>query len=198
MEVGQEPGVHVTDAAHFMESGLREKVIEHLFVGDLLRCLWRQGARDIDVLRAEVDRAGYDIVIECNGVLRHVQLKSSHRLARTREVGININLGRKPSGCVIWIWFDPDTLDLGPFLWFGGHPSEPLPSLGDRVGRHSKADATGHKAARPNIRVIRKTEFSKLSAIEDVALALFGGVPENPAGESASTRSQTRRPMASD
>ena len=48
----------MTDSAHFRESGLREKVIEHLFVGDLLRCLWRRGSRDIEVLRAEVDRAG--------------------------------------------------------------------------------------------------------------------------------------------
>ena len=63
----------MSETAHFLESGLREKVLEHLFVGDLLRCLWRKGARDIEVLRAEVDRAGYDLVLECNGVLRHVQ-----------------------------------------------------------------------------------------------------------------------------
>ena len=50
----------MTDSAHFLESALREKVIEHLFVGDLLRCLWRQGTRDIEILRADVDRAGYD------------------------------------------------------------------------------------------------------------------------------------------
>ena len=93
----------MTDTAHFLESGLREKVIEHLFVGDLLRCLWRQGSRDIEVLRAEVDRAGYDLVLECNGVLRHVQLKSSHRSAKTRDVKIHVNLAEKPSGCVIWI-----------------------------------------------------------------------------------------------
>ena len=73
----------MTDSAHFLESGLREKVIEHLFVGDLLRCLWRRGSRDIEVLRAEVDRAGYDLVLESNGVLRQVQLKASYLGART-------------------------------------------------------------------------------------------------------------------
>jgi len=25
--------------------------------------------------------------------------------------------------------FEPSTLELGPFLWFGGAPGEPLPSL---------------------------------------------------------------------
>jgi len=162
------------DSTHYLESGLREKVIEHLFVGDLLRCLWRQGSRDIEVLRAEVDRAGYDLVLESNGVLRHVQLKASYRGARTSEVGINVNLTQKPSGCVIWIWFDPDSLALGPFLWFGGQPGEPLPPHGDRVGRHSKADSSGYKAERPNIRLVRKSQFSSLATMDDVAQALFG------------------------
>ena len=164
----------MTDTAHSVDSSLREMVIEHLFVGDLLRCLWRQGSRDIEVLRSEVDRGGYDLVLESNGVLRHVQLKASFRAAKTANVGINIGLARKPSGCVIWIWFDADSMDLGPFLWFGGRPGEPLPPLGDRIGKHSKGDRTGHKAERPNIRIVRKGQFSALSTIDDVANALFG------------------------
>jgi hypothetical protein len=168
----------VTDTAHFLDSALREKVLEHLFVGDLLRCLWRQGARDIEVLRSEVDRAGYDLVLEANGVMRHVQLKASYHGAKTAKVGINIDLAHKPGGCVIWIWFDPVSMALGPFLWFGGDPGEPLPPLGDRIGKHTKGNSTGIKTARPNIRVIRKGEFSVLSTIGDVAVALFGAQPD--------------------
>ena len=164
----------MSETAHFLESGLREKVLEHLFVGDLLRCLWQKGAWDIEVLRAEVDRAGYDLVLECNGVLRHVQLKASYRSARTSKVGINVNLSRKPSGCVIWIWFDPETLDLGPFLWFGGPPREPLPPLGDRVARHTKGDRRGRKAERPNIRVLTKSRFEALPTMGAVVRELFG------------------------
>ena len=164
----------ITDAAHYLESGLREKVIEHLFVGDLLRCLWRRGVRDVEVLRAEVDRAGYDLVLEASGVMRHIQLKASYRGAKTGEVGININLAHKPSGCVIWIWFDPESMDLGPFLWFGDKPSQPLPPLGDRVGKHTRADSTLTKADRPNIRVLTKGRFSKLQGVEEIADALFG------------------------
>ena len=164
----------MTDVIHSFDSSLRETVIEHLFVGDLLRCLWRQGSRDIEVLRAEVDRAGYDLVLESNGILRHVQLKASFRSAKTSQVGININLAQKLGGCVIWIWFDPDSMELGPFLWFGGSPGEPLPSLGDRVGRHSKGDRTGHKAERPNIRLLRKGQFSPISTMDEVTEALFG------------------------
>jgi hypothetical protein len=164
----------MSQSAHFLESGIREKLIEHLFVGDLLRCLWRQGIRDIEVLRAEVDRAGYDLVLEAGGILRHIQVKTSYRGAKTARVGINTGLATKPGGCVIWIWFDPDTMDLGPFLWFGGEPGKPLPPLGDRVGKHSKGDSTGNKAARPKIRLILKGQFSTLSSMAEVAQALFG------------------------
>jgi hypothetical protein len=164
----------MSQSAHFLESGIREKLIEHLFVGDLLRCLWRQGIRDIEVLRAEVDRAGYDLVLEAGGILRHIQVKTSYRGAKTARVGINTGLATKPGGCVIWIWFDPDTMDLGPFLWFGGEPGKPLPPLGDRVGKHSKGDSTGNKAARPKIRLIVKGQFSTLSSMAEVAQALFG------------------------
>ncbi len=45
-------------ADHFLHSSLREKVIEHLFVGEVLKALWRSGNRDFEVLRAEVDRGG--------------------------------------------------------------------------------------------------------------------------------------------
>jgi hypothetical protein len=162
------------EAAHSSQSSTREKVIEHLFVGELLRCLWCKGARDIEVLRAEVDKGGYDIVLEANDVIRHVQLKSSHRTAKTREVGINIGLARKPSGCVIWIQLDPETMELGPFLWFGGEPGQSLPPLGDRVAKHAKGNRDGVKAERPNIRLLRRHEMVILGTIHDVAKSLFG------------------------
>ena len=95
-------------------------------------------------------------MLEVNGILRHIQLKASHKTAKTREVGINVALARKPSGCVVWMQFDPENMELGPFLWFGGEPGTPLPDLGDRVGKHSKGDSTGSKAERPNIRLLRR------------------------------------------
>ena len=129
--------------------------------------------RDIEVLRAEVDKGGYDLVLEANGAMRHVQLKSSHRMAKTQDVSINIALARKPGGCILWIFFDPISLELGPFLWFGARASGALPSLGDRVGTHTKRDNAGVKGYRPNIRVLRKSQFERLPTIDAVAMALF-------------------------
>jgi hypothetical protein len=159
--------------ALFLDSSLREKLIEHVFVGDLLRLLWRRNTLDVEVLRAEVDRGGYDLVLECNNVLRHIQFKSSHRGAKTAEVAVNLKLAEKPSGCVIWVLFDQDTLQLGPYLWFGAAPGNRLPPLGDKVARHSKADSSGHKAERPNLRIVRRRCFTELKTMDEVVGALF-------------------------
>jgi hypothetical protein len=162
------------DTSHFLQSSFREKLLEHVFVGELLQCLWCANRRDIEVLRAETDASGYDLVLECNGVLRHVQFKSSHRDASTRGVTVHVNLAKKPSGCVVWIVFDSGTLELGPFLWFGAPPGQPLPPLGDRIARHTKGDSTGRKAPRPNLRVVGRNQFKELPSIDDVAIELFG------------------------
>lgn len=163
------------EAAH---SSAREKVLEHLFVGELLRCLWRRGVRNMEVLRAEVDMGGYDLVLEANKVLRYVQLKSSHRTSATANVPVNINLEGKPGGCVVWMKFDPETVELGPYLWFGAKPGEPALSLGSKIARHSKGDKNGVKAFRPNIRVLPIGRFQKLGSIDEVVDALFGTVSE--------------------
>lgn len=174
MEItSQTPIGQPVEPAH---SSAREKVLEHLFVGELLRSLWRQGIRNMEVLRAEVDMGGYDLVVEANKVLRYIQLKSSHRTAATANVPINVNLEGKPGGCVIWMRFDPETVELGPYLWFGAKPGEPALSLGSKVARHSKGDKNGMKAFRPNIRVLPIGRFQKLTTIDEVTDALFGQV----------------------
>jgi hypothetical protein len=162
--------------AHSMNSSMREKILEHLFVGELLSYLWRAGVRDMEVLRAEVDAGGFDLAIECNGILRHIQLKASHQNARTARVEINTALARKTCGCVIWIRFDADSLRLGPFLWLGNLPGARLPELGDRIGHHTKGNSAGLKTLRPHIRTVNKGAFRSLPTIEAVAEALFGTI----------------------
>ena len=164
-------------SADFKHSTLRESIIEHLFVGQVLRFLWLRGPIVAEVMKPQVDATGYDIAIECLGVLRHVQLKSSSRSAKTARQKLHVELGSKPSGCVVWIQFDPETLELGPFLFFGSEPGHRLPSLKEfPVARHTKGNADGYKAERPEIRVVSKAKFLKLDSIEAVVHALFGEV----------------------
>ena len=161
-------------ASHTENSSTREKILEHLFVGELLRSLWLKGISDVEVLRPEVDAGGYDLVVECAGILRHIQLKASYQKASTMSVGVNVRLSAKPSGCVVWMKFDPETLALGPFLWLGGAPGAVLPNLGNRLGRHTRGNRVGLKGERQSIRVVRATSFRKLQSIDQVVTELFG------------------------
>jgi hypothetical protein len=159
---------------HSELSSFREKLVEHLFVGELLKLSWRSDSCDIEVASPEVDNAGYDLIAEANGIVRHIQLKASFVGSRTASQKIHLRLARKPSGCVIWIYFNSDTLELGPLLFFGGKPGQPLPALtGARIGKHTKGNKSGHKAERPHIRVINKGQFKRLDSVEDLYSALF-------------------------
>jgi hypothetical protein len=161
-------------SADSLFSSYRERLIEHLFVGEVLRHLWISGVPQVEVLRSEVDSAGYDLVLECQSIVRHVQLKAARVGGKRANVGVNMNLAAKPGGCVVWVYFDPETLKLGPFLWFGSAPGKPLPVLiGLKVGKHSKGDSTGHKAKRPNIRIVPKGRFERVETVPEVVALLF-------------------------
>lgn len=163
---------------HF-NSSVQEKILEHQFVAALTSCLWRRGFRDIEVLRSEADAFGHDLVIEAGGIIRHIQLKTSVRTAKTARVQINTRLAAKPSGCVIWFLYDADALDIGPFRWFGSEPGISMPDLGDRIAKHSKGNREGYKAQRSGLRVLPKARFTTVETIEELASILFGALPEN-------------------
>lgn len=165
---------------HTENSSFREKLVEHLFVGELLKLSWRSDRCDLEVAKPEVDNSGYDLIAESHGVVRHIQLKASFVGSSTATQKVNVRLGDKPSGCVVWIYFDEETLALGPFLYFGGQPGERLPSLeGARVAKHTKGDQSGHKAERPNIRVLNKGEFKVFDMQDGIYAALFGAPAPN-------------------
>lgn len=151
------------DTAHYLHSSARENVLEHLFIGELLRTLWCEGVHDVEVLRSEVDDRGYDLVIECNGTLRHVQLKSTHRQGKASRQNINSKITNKPGGCIVWMLFDPISLALGPFRLLGGQPGQPISSLGEKIARHTKANSEGVKTPRPDIRVVNKSQFREVA-----------------------------------
>lgn len=157
-------------------SVLREKVLEHLFLGDLTRALLKAGRR-CEVLRAEYDGAGYDLVLEADGMLRHVQLKAMRADGKRAHVDINMELANKPSGCVVWMLIDPETFTTAQYRWFGGRPGEPLPPLGDRAVRHTKSDSQGVKTERPGLRQLPKSRFTSVRTMGALLDRLFGDEP---------------------
>jgi hypothetical protein len=173
----------VVDSQHTFHSSYREMVLEHLFVGEIMRYCWCNELPRIEMLKSQVDNSGYDIVLESDAIMRHIQLKASHVGAATPGVNINIELANKPSGCVIWMFFDETSLRFSHFLWFGQAPGERLASLeGFRTGTHNKRNAQGIKTERANIKRLPKAAFSKLVTIEEVATKLFGEMPRRSGG----------------
>ena len=159
-----------------MHSVLRERTIEHLLIGQLLQRLWRQSNTDVEILRSEFDRGGYDLVADAGATVRHIQLKCSGTQAAAASQKISLNLSQKPSGCVLWIVVD-DELNFDHFLWFGGLPGEPLPDILQMpVAKHVKANAQGIKSARANLRIVSKGKFTRLQTLDDVLDRLFGQV----------------------
>ena len=55
---------------HFEHSSFREKLIEHLFIGEMLKLSWLKDDCQFEGMKLEVDNAGCDIVLEENNVFR--------------------------------------------------------------------------------------------------------------------------------
>lgn len=158
---------------HSTHSTLRERVVEHIFVGEALRTLWCHGVVDVEVLRSEFDAHGYDLVMAHERIVRHIQFRTG-TARKPADVSVALPLAKKPSGCVIWIRVTAD-LDMGPFLWFGGNPGQPLPAIEDYPvplrATHNKA---GERPPRPNHRLVPGNKFAELACMEDVLVRLFG------------------------
>ncbi|BAO29682.1 hypothetical protein [Sulfuritalea hydrogenivorans] len=160
-----------------IHSSRRENLIEHVFIGEVLRHLWRLGCHEVDVLRAETDAGGYDLVIEANSIIRHIQLKSSALQATTSSQKVHEELWKKPCGCVIWVRFDPVSMSIGPYRWHGARPGTALTERSKpsdfKIAKHAKGNSKGVKTERKNIRVINSGKFDKLDSIAELVEHLF-------------------------
>jgi hypothetical protein len=159
--------------AHTHHSTLRERIVEHAFVGDALRLLWRRGVADVEVLRPEFDAHGYDLVMARGAVVRHIQLKTGKQ-KRPGKVSLPLALAAKPSGCAVWIRVT-DALDMGPYHWFGGAPGEPLPPIDAfPAPRRATHNSLGVRPERRNHREVPGTAFRRLETLDEVLAELFG------------------------
>ncbi len=86
-----------------------ENIIEHGFLSELLEHYWFAHRRRVEVIRPDVDGGGYDLVLEANRRVRHVQLKGRYRKASgPKVVKVHSRLRDHWDPCVIWIFWDWD------------------------------------------------------------------------------------------
>ncbi|KPZ57957.1 hypothetical protein [Pseudoalteromonas sp. P1-25] len=159
---------------HNEHSSYREKLIEHLFISELLKLSWLEHECSLEIAKPEVDNSGYDVIGECYGVVRHIQLKASFITSSTSKQNIHMKLADKPSGCVIWIIFDENTLEFKNFLFYGDVAGEPLPGIENlKTARHTKGNKDGIKNERPNIKIINKGQFQSINSVRELFNILF-------------------------
>jgi hypothetical protein len=156
----------------YRQSTLRERIVEHVFIGDALRSLWRRGITDVEVLRSEFDAHGYDLVMARGPVVRHIQFKTG--TSKPGNVSVASALADKPAGCAIFIQITP-SLDMGPYFWFGGGPGEPLPPIaGFRNPLRPTRNKEGVRPVRQNHREVPAAAFARLDTLDAVLERLFG------------------------
>ncbi len=162
----------MTDPIHYQKSSLREKIVEHVFIGEALRALWRDKIVDAELLRSEFDAFGYDIVVERGGVTRHVQLKSG--LGKPRGIGVAEALAKKKSGCVVYVQISSD-LDLQNYYWFGAEPNSPLPPIdGFPLLKRTRPNKAGAKLERQDYRSLSSRAFTGPMALPALLHKLLG------------------------
>ncbi len=125
-------------------------------------------------MRDEIDAHGRDLVVECEGVFRPIQLKAMALNGKKQEVPVNIRLARVPSACIIWLTYDLLTLEIAGIRWFGGAPGQTLPDLGDRIAKRTRPNSDGVKVERTGHRTLRRSQFTILPDMAALADRLFG------------------------
>ena len=176
------------NSKHFLHSTFREKLIEHLLVGELLKQSWAKGDCSIEISRPEVDRAGYDLIAECKGHVRHIQLKGAYLGSKAAYQKVQLNPGGKALGlrCVGFFRSGLPS-NSGRFCFSAGNPERncqfSIPSRprstprGMRKGSRLKGPTTA-SSTRANSRESIRSRVSGItsSAIPDPA----GGDPNQP------------------
>jgi hypothetical protein len=153
-----------------------EKALQHTFIASLYQRIWQdERCPLLEVSSAEIDNRGYDVVLTVGHVTRHVQLKSTKEKGGCSAVNISLELEAKPSGCVVWYTYDPSTLGLKQFRFFGGEPGKRLPDISNqKKTKQTRANAAGVKAHRRNHRRVKRSDFRIANDLPELITWVFG------------------------
>ena len=161
-----------------INSSFIENMIEHVFISEMLQEAWlNRNHLKLEVLRAEVDESGYDIVMICNNKIRYIQLKTSEVNGTTKMQKLNISLLEKENACIIWIIREEDTNSKRykfKYLFFGSQVGEPFPKIDSyRLAKSARNNVNGEKKVRPNIREIPISQFIEYKSSSEIFRVLF-------------------------
>ena len=143
---------------------MREKMLLHRFLGEVYLSFWVKRDYSLEVLFAEVDNAGYDIVLIRKNKPAYIQLKATNTESRTKEFNINRRLEDKPGGCVVLIEYTSTNLS---YYYFKAQDL-----IQYKIAKHAKANSKGVKGEREGIVKVPKKKFD-LCTIDELIEKLF-------------------------
>jgi hypothetical protein len=154
-----------------------EKLVEHRFISDIMTySLYKKGVT-LEIIHAEIDTNGYDLIISYKNINRYIQLKTSDVSSSTSKQKINLQILEKENPCIIWILrsYDDNKNDYNfKYLFWGSNVRESLPDLSKyKTAKHNKANSSGVKQYRENFKEIPKRDFNKYNTIEELFNQLF-------------------------
>lgn len=153
-------------------SVLREKLLEHIFVAELLQEAWVQGI-DVSVLRAEADVWGYDLVLKTADIVRFVQLKSG---AQGRSITVSRSLESTVGACVVRL--DPEEDRTArrirlQYRFAGGTPDTPMDLSDAPVAKRNTLNRAGIKPQRVNHVKLGPARFDGPMTMTELVRRLF-------------------------
>ena len=152
-----------------------EKALEHVFLGSLIQYAWQNELPQIEIATSEIDNNGYDVILSTGNISRFVQLKSSSIHSTRINADVNLRLMTKSSGCVVWLWYSPASLEIQSYLFFGNGPGVKLPDISSfKTAQYTRINASGVRPERKNTRLIPKNRFAAISSIAELYKTLFG------------------------
>lgn len=147
------------------ESRTVENLIEHVFLSEVIQECFFRDRRLVEVARAEVDAAGYDLILELDGDIRHVQLKASRKGGSTKKQTINRKLADRRGGCIVWVEYAVNPARCRADLSYLWREAIKLPTTVARNPRNG--------TPRINSCEVKKSEFQRLSGVEELVGLLF-------------------------
>jgi hypothetical protein len=180
-------------------SPMIEKILEYRFLAELTSELYKHDT-PCDVMRGDVDHYGYDLVIEANGILRHIQLKGITAAAKEegkkgkggKEWGqgwhCNDNLWELGSGCIVLLKHEEHCSKISGIKFFGGPPGKKL-SEAPTLDTKDPPEPRAVKGKKPSKKVwVTQSYFGeplkKGEEVKELARLLFGELPPSQSSKS--------------
>ena len=121
-----------------------ENVLRHAFLAELSCLVWKNDPFDsLKISNAEVDDAGYDVVLARGNVVRHIQLKQAHDKKTPQKFSVRVSFATLPGSCIVVISHALTDLTPTSYAFYGSKPVEPMPY----IEAHSTTRAPGRRNA---------------------------------------------------